>query len=487
MPSLSKKKKVVENLTIEALLSEGKSLARHEGKVIFVKGAVPGDVVDVEVYKKRKAYAESTPIRYHQYSTQRTQPFCTHFGVCGGCQWQHIAYASQLRFKQQQVVDNLERIGKLSLPKAMPISASRKTQRYRNKLEFTFSNKKWLTSEQIHSQEAINRNAIGFHVPRWFDKVVDIETCHLMAEPANAIKNEIRTFALTHEYSFFDIKQQRGLLRTLMIRYTDVGELMVLIQFYENDSDKIHALLNHLQQKFPSITSLLYVVNPKKNDTIYDQEVITFAGKDHIVERMGDLTFKIGAKSFYQTHSAQAKILYDHILRLANFQGDELVYDLYTGAGTIAMCCARQVKKIIGIEYTEDAVQDAWANATNNGVTNAAFYAGDMKDLLNDEFVARQGKPQVIITDPPRAGMHPHVVRMILRIAPPKIVYVSCNPATQARDLALMDAQYQVTHVQPADLFPHTHHVENIVLLTKREGICDLNLGNNFPKENACS
>lgn len=458
----------MESLTVEAVAAEGKSLARQDGKVIFIEKAVPGDVVDVQIRKKRKAYSEGYPLKFHKYSDLRIEPICEHFGTCGGCKWQNLAYDSQLAFKQQQVEDHLTRIGKVDLPEISPIISSEKTERYRNKLEFTFSNKKWLTREQIESEEDIQRNALGFHIPRLFDKIVDIETCHLMEEPVNAIKNEIRAFALANDYSFFDIKEQHGLLRILMVRYTNAGELMVLIQFFEDDQPKIDGLMEHLKIKFQEITSLLYVINQKKNETIFDQEIITYAGKDHIVERMGDLEFKIGPKSFYQTNSAQAKRLYDKTIEFADFKGDELVYDLYTGTGTIANYCAKQVKKVIGIEYVEAAIQDAFVNAEVNGITNTDFFAGDMKDLLNDEFIAEHGQPDVIITDPPRAGMHENVVNMILKVAPQKVVYVSCNPATQARDIALMDEKYRVTKIQPVDMFPHTHHVENIVLLEKR-------------------
>ena len=377
-------------------------------------------------------------------------------------------YDSQLGFKQQQVIDSLERIAKVQLPDIQPIIASERTDKYRNKLEFTFSNKKWLTKEQIGSEEKLERNALGFHIPKLFDKIVDIETCHLMADPCNAIKNEIRAFALANDFSFFDIREQVGLLRILMIRYTDAGELMVLIQFFEPDQEKIDLLMGHVRDKFPEITSLQYVINQKKNDTFHDQEVILFKGKDHIVEKMDDLSFKIGAKSFYQTNSAQAKILYDKTLEFAAFKGDELVYDLYTGTGTIANYCAGKVKKVIGLEYVEDAIKDAFVNSEENNITNTDFYAGDIKDLLDDEFISKNGAPDVIITDPPRAGMHENVVKMILKVAPQKVVYVSCNPATQARDIALMDERYAVTKIQPVDMFPHTHHVENIVMLEKR-------------------
>ncbi|RJE74132.1 23S rRNA (uracil(1939)-C(5))-methyltransferase RlmD [Reichenbachiella sp. MSK19-1] len=463
-----KKQIRLDNLKVEAVVAEGKSLARHDGQVVFVKGAVPGDVVDVNITKKRKAFMEGTPIQFHQYSDLRVDAVCDYFGTCGGCKWQHMGYHSQLEFKQQQVQDSLERIAKVELPAVAQIVGSEKTLRYRNKLEFTFSNRKWLTKEQIETEADINRNGLGFHIPGLFDKVVDVDTCHLMEEPTNAVKNAVRAYALDYGLTFFDIREQHGLLRNLMIRMTDHGDVMVLLQFFEPDMEAIEGLMSHLQEKFPEITSLLYVINQKKNDTIFDQEIVVFAGKDHIIETMGDLQFKIGAKSFYQTNSAQAKVLYDHTLDFADLSQDDLVYDLYTGTGTIANYCANQAKKVIGIEYVEDAIKDAFVNSEVNGITNTDFFAGDMKDVLNDAFVAKHGAPDVIITDPPRAGMHENVVDMILRLSPKKVVYVSCNPATQARDIALMDGQYQVTKVQPVDMFPHTHHVENIVLLELR-------------------
>ncbi|MCV9387254.1 23S rRNA (uracil(1939)-C(5))-methyltransferase RlmD [Reichenbachiella ulvae] len=470
---MARKRKQIrlENLSIESVAAEGKAVARHDGMVVFVKGAVPGDVVDVQVTKKRKAYMEGNPVHYHQYSDLREEAVCDYFGTCGGCKWQMLNYQSQLEFKQQQVADNLSRIGKVDLPEIAPIIGSVKTLRYRNKLEFTFSNKKWLTKDQIDTGEDLNRNGLGFHIPGLFDKVVDVETCHLMEEPTNAIKNEVRSYAFANGLTFFDIRDQHGLLRNLMIRLTDIGELMVLVQFFEPDREAIEGLMAHLKEKFPEITSLLYVINQKKNDTIFDQEIVCYSGKDHIVEEMGGLKFKIGPKSFYQTNSAQAKVLYDKALEFAELSKEDLVYDLYTGTGTIANYCASQAKKVIGIEYVEDAIKDAFVNAEVNGIENTDFYAGDMKDVLNDEFVAKNGQPDVIITDPPRAGMHEDVVNMILKLSPKKVVYVSCNPATQARDIALMSEDYQVEKIQPVDMFPHTHHVENIVLLVLKQDI----------------
>ncbi|MFY0652565.1 MAG: 23S rRNA (uracil(1939)-C(5))-methyltransferase RlmD [Cyclobacteriaceae bacterium] len=463
-----KKEITIPELHIENIAAEGKSIARHEGQVVFVKEAVPGDIVDVRVTRKKKSHLEGYPVAYHSLSDQRTEPFCKHFGSCGGCKWQHLNYDSQVKFKEQQVLDAIERIGKVEVADTRPILKSEKTSLYRNKLEFTFSNKRWLTKEEIDSNEELERNALGFHVPRLFDKIIDIEECHLMQEPTNAIKNEIRSYALEHGLKFFDIREKSGLLRTVMMRITDIGEVMVLIQFFDQNQEEIDDLMNHLKEKFPEIDSLLYVINQKGNDTFHDLDVITFSGKDHIIEEMGTLKFKIGSKSFYQTNSTQAHNLYKIVADFANFQGDELVYDLYTGTGTIANFCAGQAKKVIGIEYVPEAIEDAKVNSQFNNIDNTDFFAGDMKDLLDDDFVSKHGKPDLVITDPPRAGMHDNVVNMLLKLSPKKIVYVSCNPATQARDLNLMSEQYDVTKMQPVDMFPHTHHVENVVLLELR-------------------
>lgn len=459
---------VIENVEIESIADKGNSLGRKAGEVIFVKEAVPGDIIDVQVTKKRKSYKEGYPLKYHKYSEDRVDAFCQHFGVCGGCKWQHLNYQAQLKHKQQQVIDSLERIAKVQLPEIPQIIPSEKTVAYRNKLEFTFSNKRWLTKAEIDSESPLERNALGFHIPKLFDKIVDVETCHLMPSLVDKIRNEVRKFSLENEFTFFDIREQHGLLRNLMIRMTDFGEVMVMVQFFENDQTSITKLMDHLKITFIEITSLLYVVNSKKNDTFHDLEVIKFHGNDHIIEAMGELKFKIGAKSFYQTNSSQAKKLYDVALDFADLEGTELVYDLYTGTGTIANYCAQKAKKVVGIEYVEDAIKDAFENAKMNNITNTDFFAGDMKDLLNDDFISSNGKPDVIITDPPRAGMHTNVIEMMLKVAPKKIVYVSCNPATQARDIQLMDELYQVSKVQPVDMFPHTHHVENVVLLELR-------------------
>jgi 23S rRNA (uracil1939-C5)-methyltransferase len=458
----------IPKLRIESIAAEGKSIARDGEYVIFVKEAVPGDVVDIRITKKKKSFMEGYPVAYHEYSDKRVEPFCEDFGGCGGCKWQHLNYDSQLQYKQQQVVDSLERIGKIEIGEVYPILGSKKTRQYRNKLEFTFSNKRWLTKDEIDSEKTLERNALGFHVPRLFDKIIDIKECHLMQEPTNLIKNEIRKYALENNLSFFDIREQVGLLRTLMIRITDFGEVMVLVQFAEPDMTTIEKLLTHLQQTFPEITSLLYVVNQKGNDTFIDQEVIKFHGKDYIIEEMNGLKFKIGPKSFYQTNSAQAFNLYKIVVDFANFQGDELVYDLYTGTGTIANFCASKVKKVIGLEYVPEAIEDAKENSKFNDIHNTDFFAGDMKNLLNDEFITKHGKPDVVITDPPRAGMHENVVDILMKVEPDKIVYVSCNPATQARDIQLMSSKYSVEKIMSVDMFPHTHHVENVALLELR-------------------
>lgn len=460
-----KKDITLYNLKIESVAAEGKSIARDGEQVVFVKEAVPGDVVDIRVTRKKKSFMEGYPILYHAYSEKRVEPFCEHFGVCGGCKWQHLDYEAQLEYKHQQVVDNLQRIGKVEIGEIHPILRSEKTKKYRNKLEFTFSNKRWLKKEEIQSEEPLERNALGFHIPRLFDKIVDIEECHLMEEPTNKIKNVIRKYALENGISFFDIREQTGLLRTLMIRITDFGEVMVLVQFAKNDIEIIKNLLSHVKETIPEITSLLYVINNKGNDTFNDLEVITFDGKDHIVEEMNGIKFKIGPKSFYQTNSAQAHNLYKVVVDFADFKGDELVYDLYTGTGTIANFCASKVKKIIGLEYVPEAIEDAKENSSFNNISNTDFFAGDMKDLLNEDFIEKNGQPNVVITDPPRAGMHENVVDLLMKVEPEKIVYVSCNPATQARDIQLMSSKYTVEKIQPVDMFPQTHHVENVALL----------------------
>ena len=473
---MSRKKKVLpllEGVTITDVAAEGKALARVDDMVIFVPFAVPGDVVDLQVKKKKHSYCEAEVVRFIEYSKVRVTPFCQHFGVCGGCKWQNLPYEEQLKAKQQQVENQLRRIGKIALPECNPILGSVKTKEYRNKLEFGCSNKRWLTKEEVASGAAFdNINAIGFHITGAFDKILPIEECRLMDGMNNDIRNEIRDYALAHNIEFFDLREQRGLLRDIIIRHSNSGEWMVIVQFHyeqQEDEQRAKGLLEHLAQRFPQISSLLYVDNQKCNDTIGDLEVMVYKGNDHIFLHMEDLKFKVGPKSFYQTNTEQAYHLYSVARRMAGLSGKELVYDLYTGTGTIANFVAKEAKKVIGIEYVPEAIEDAKVNSAINGIDNTLFFAGDMKDILNDEFIAEHGRPDVIITDPPRAGMHNDVIDTILRAHPQTIVYVSCNPATQARDLSLLDKDYQVVEVQPVDMFPHTPHVENVVKLTLKK------------------
>lgn len=472
---MSRKRKplpILTDILITDVAAEGKAIAKVDNLVIFVPYVVPGDVVDLQIKRKKHSYAEAEAIALKKPSELRAKPFCKHFGVCGGCKWQCLPYEEQLRFKQKQVWDNLTRIGKIELPEMMPILGSKHVARYRNKLEFGFSNKKWLTSEQVASGVQFDcMDAVGFHIPGAFDKILDIEECHLMDDINNRLRNGIRSYALAHGLTFFDLRQQTGLLRNMMLRTSATGEIMLLMQFCMRGADdeaQAKALLEHLHTSFPEVTSLLYVNNTKCNDTIGDLDVITFAGTPFIYETMEGLRFKVGPKSFYQTNTEQAYELYKVARNFAALTGDELVYDLYTGTGTIANFVARQARQVVGIEYVPEAIEDAKVNAALNGLDNTLFYAGDMKDILTTGFIERHGKPDVIITDPPRAGMHADVVNAILFAAPRRIVYVSCNPATQARDLALLDADYRVTKVQPVDMFPQTHHVENVVCLERR-------------------
>ena len=472
---MSRKKKplpILEGVTITDVAAEGKSLTRVDDMVVFVPFAVPGDVVDLQVRKKKHHYCEAEVVRFIKYSERRAEPVCQHFGICGGCKWQNLPYEDQLKAKQKQVHDQLTRIGKVELPDFRPILGSEKIYEYRNKLEFSCSNKRWLTKEEVNSGVQLDhKNAIGFHITGAFDKIYPIEKCWLMDDLCNQIRNEIRDYALNNGISFFDVREQTGLLRDIMIRNSSTGEWMVLVQFKfqeQGDEQRARDLLQHIGDRFPQITSLLYVNNQKCNDTFSDQTVEVFKGKDHITEIMDKLQFKVAAKSFYQTNTQQAFHLYEVARQLAQLTGKELVYDLYTGTGTIANFVARHAQQVIGIEYVEDAIADAKANSKCNGIENTLFYAGDMKDILTDEFVKQHGKPDVIITDPPRAGMHPDVIQTILRAAPKRIVYVSCNPATQARDLEVLNEQYRVEAVQPVDMFPHTPHVENVVLLEQR-------------------
>ena len=492
---------LLENVTIEAVAAEGKCLFHWNEMVVFVPFCVPGDVCDVQIRRKKHSFAEGEVVRFIKYSNVRAIPFCQHFGVCGGCKWQNLPYSEQLKFKQQQVYDQLHRIGKVELPEFLPILGSVKTQEYRNKLDFGCANKRWLTKEEANlwkeesgkwkenSPEAESGEdgnllppssfhlplkdtpAIGFHITGAFDKILPVEKCWLMDDLHNQIRNEIRDYAIEHGLSFFDLRQQVGLLRDVIIRNSASGEWMVIIQFHYDETGgekEALGLLQHIADKFPQITSLLYLDNQKCNDTIGDQEILVFKGEDHIFELMEDLKFKVGPKSFYQTNTEQAYHLYGVARNFAALTGNEMVYDLYTGTGTIANFVAKKAKQVIGIEYVPEAIEDAKINSEINSIENTLFYAGDMKDILTDDFIAEHGRPDVIITDPPRAGMHPDVVKTILNAAPDRIVYVSCNPATQARDLQDLDEQYKVIEVQPVDMFPHTPHVENVVLLKKR-------------------
>lgn len=468
----NKKKPFYEKVQIEDIGAEGKALARVGDIVVFTKLVIPGDVVDLQVTKKRKNYQEAIVTQIHEFSKDRTDAFCQHFGVCGGCKWQFLPYLKQLYYKQKQVKEQLKRIGKTDIPEIFSIIGSKKDTFYRNKLEFTFSDKRWLSAEEIESGEEIrNLNALGFHVPGMFDKVISIEKCWLQPEPSNKIRNYIYNYSLENGYSFFDIKQKEGLLRTLIIRTSSTGETMVILSFFQNDKAKITRLLEAVKNQFPEIKSLLYVINPKGNDTIHDLEITLFYGRNHIFEEMEGLKFKIGPKSFYQTNSEQAYELYKVAREFAGLTGNEIVYDLYTGTGTIANFIAKMAKKVVGLEYIPEAIEDAKENALLNQIENTSFFSGDIKDLLNEEFIETHGRPEIIITDPPRAGMHSDVIKTIISILPEKIVYVSCNPATQARDISLLNNHYQTTKVQPVDMFPHTHHVENVVLLEKRKSL----------------
>lgn len=460
---------VVENVEITGVAAEGKSIARVDDMVVFIPYGAPGDVVNIKLDKKKRSYAEAHIVDMVKPSPDRVTPACEHFGVCGGCKWQHIPYESQLRYKRDQVVDALTRIAKVEIPEVNPTLGSKETFCYRNKLEYTFSCKCWITFEDLRSgREIADRNALGFHIPGAFDKVLDIKKCWLQDDLSNRIRLFVRQYALAKGYEFYDIKAQQGLMRTLMVRIASTGEVMLIVVFARPEQEKIDDLMGAIAAEFPEITSLLYVVNQKVNDTIADQEVITYRGRDYINEEMEGLQFRIGPKSFYQTNSLQAYELYKVARRMACLKPDDLVYDLYTGTGTIANFVARQVKKVVGIEYVPEAIADAKLNSEVNGIDNTIFFAGDMKDVLTDGFIAEHGRPDVMIIDPPRAGMHEDVVNVILNARPERIVYVSCNPATQARDLALMDEFYRVEEVQPVDMFPHTHHAENVVRMTRR-------------------
>ena len=457
-----------EGVQIIDIGAEGKAIAKVEGIVVFTTGVLPGDIVDLQVTKKREKYQEARVIRIRVDSPDRIPPFCDHFEVCGGCKWQYLTYDKQLYYKQKQVSDQLKRIGRVVVPEIIPIKGSANSTFYRNKLEFTFSNRRWLTLDEIRSGDQFeDMDVLGFHVQGMFDKVLNVNKCWLQPDPSNSIRNTVKDYAIENELPFYDLRNKEGFLRNLIIRTTSIGELMVIVNFFSENIEKREALLNFLYSKFPEITSLQYVINQKGNDTITDQELLVFKGRDHIIEEMEGLKFIIGPKSFYQTNSQQAYQLYKIARDFAGLNGNEVVYDLYTGTGTIACFVASKASKVIGIEYVPEAIADAKINAQNNGIVNTKFFAGDMKDILTTDFISEHGHPDVIITDPPRAGMHEEVVNALLFASPARIVYVSCNPATQARDISMLSHNYQVTKVQPVDMFPHTHHVENVVLLEK--------------------
>jgi 23S rRNA (uracil1939-C5)-methyltransferase len=463
------KKVVLQNVKLENYAAEGKSLARVDGKVIFVENTIPGDVVDVLLHKNKKDWGEGAALKFHEYSSLRVKPFCQHFGVCGGCQWQMLPYEMQLQYKQQQVTDNLRRIGKVALPEINTIIGADETTRYRNKMEYTFSNKRYLLREEIGNADvSAQQNVVGFHARGLFDKVVRIMECHLQHEPTNSLRNSIADYSLEHELTHYDIRNHHGLLRNLQVRLCTTGELMVnLVLGYEDETARTQ-LLDFILQKFPEITTLLYTINTKKNDSLFDQDPQVYHGKGYIMEKLEDFQFKISPKSFFQTNSRQGEKLYQVTRDYAELNGNQVVYDLYCGTGSIGIFVSKKAAKIIGVEMIGDAVADAKENAQLNGVSHAEFFTGDVIDICNDDFFALHGRPDVIITDPPRAGMHEKLVNKLLEIAAPTIVYVSCNPATQARDLALLDEKYAVTKIQPVDMFPHTLHIENVVQLKVR-------------------
>lgn len=463
-------KKFLQNIQVIDIAEEGKGIGKSDDLVIFIEKAVPGDIVDVELIRRKKKFFEGKIHKLVKPSEHRTEPFCQHFGICGGCKWQHLNYDAQLQFKQKSVSDALQRLAGVDVSGMETILGSKASRYYRNKLEYTFSNKRWLTDADMRSDETMEMNALGYHIPGRFDKILDIEHCHLQADPSNEIRNKLREYALSEGISFYNLKEHSGALRNLIIRNSSTGELMVIVVFAYPDKEQISGTMQFLSDEFKGITSLLYIINQKKNDTIFDQDIHIYAGADHIFESMNGLKFKIGPKSFYQTNSDQAFELYKVARDFAGFKGDELVYDLYTGAGTIANFIAADVKQVIGIEYVPSSIEDARINSEINNIKNTSFFAGDMKDILDANFISENGKPDVVITDPPRAGMHPDVVKRLLEMEAEKIVYVSCNAATQARDIALLKAKYDVSRIRPVDMFPHTQHVENIVLLNLRAG-----------------
>jgi 23S rRNA (uracil1939-C5)-methyltransferase len=461
---------LLEKVRITDIGTEGNALARVDKLVVFVPMLIPGDVVDIQVIKKRKKYLKGRVIKFHEYSADRISPLCLHFGVCGGCKWQHLPYNMQLQYKEKQVRDNLARIGKVELPEITPIIASSEIYFYRNKLEYTFSDKRWLTKEEVDSVNQYDKeDALGFHIPGLFDKVLDITECHLQPDPSNQIRNTVREYSKRNNLSFFDLREQNGFLRNLVIRNSLEGKIMVIVVFFHDDAEKRNDLLDFLVSEFPQITSLFYVINSKRNDSLNDQNPVLYSGADHLVEEMDGLKFRIGPKSFYQTNTKQALRLYRVAKDFAGLTGREIVYDLYTGTGTIANYLAGSAKKVFGIEYVDEAVKDAVFNSEINSIANTFFFAGDMKNILSEGFIKANGKPDVIVTDPPRAGMHEDVIKVIMAAAPDRIVYISCNPSTQARDIFLLSENYKVSAVQPVDMFPHTHHVENVVLLKRKQ------------------
>lgn len=460
---------IIENVEITGIGAEGKAIGRIDNFVIFVEDAVPGDFTDVLIYRKKKNYAEGRSVNIRKPSADRVDAFCEHFGVCGGCKWQHLSYEKQLAFKQQNIADALERIGKLELPALLPIIGSAKTKHYRNKLEYTFSNRSWLTKKELSDGDSKEMPALGFHVPLRFDKILDIKKCYLQDDLSNDIRIEVRNFCIANEMKFFDLISQEGGMRNLIIRNSSAGEWMVIVVFHSEDEANRNKLLNHLKEKFTFITSLLFIVNTKRNDTIFDLDIQLFHGKEYIVEKMEKLSYRISAKSFYQTNSYQAYELYKVVRNFAQLTGTENIFDLYTGTGTIATFLSGNARQVSGIDYIEDAIRDARQNAIDNNIRNISFFAGDIKDVLNDDFINKNGRPDVIVTDPPRAGMHEDVIKSIRKAAPEKIVYVSCNPSTQARDLQLLSDDFRIEKIQPVDMFPHTSHVENVTLLVKKE------------------
>jgi 23S rRNA (uracil1939-C5)-methyltransferase len=466
-----KKKVIVENVAFTGIADRGKSVGRNEeGRVFFAQEVAPGDVADILIIKKKREYREGVPVKFHKYSEERVEPFCEHFGSCGGCKWQHLDYESQAKYKQEVVENNLKRIGKIDVEEFLPLLKAKETVYYRNKLEFAFSNKRWLEKEELNTDVSNVEDVLGFHRSGAFDKIININHCWLQSELSNKLRNAIKEIGIRHELPFFDIRQNSGFLRHILIRTSTLGELMLIVSIFENDQKRIKPFLDEILEQFPEITTLIYTINAKQNDFLLDLDMITYHGPGYIQEKLGHVLFKIGPKSFFQTNTHQAKELYDIVVNFADFQGNENVYDLYTGLGSIALYIAEKCKQVVGIEEIEAAIEDARKNAALNGIDNAVFYAGDVKNILTESFAEKHGKPDLLITDPPRAGMHEKVVMMLLELAAPKMVYVSCNPATQARDLNLLKEKYDILKVQPVDMFPHTHHIENVALLKLREG-----------------